>query len=102
MLSVDEETSDAPRDYLMVQTYPNPFNGSVAIEFELAQNEQVKIDITTVNGQLIKTLENDYLVAGRHQVFWNPQNIGTGIYFYRITAGITNPASWFFWNNDNK
>lgn len=77
--------------------YPNPFNPSTVIRFEMPRAGHVRLDVYNVNGQLVVTLEDGYREAGAHEVLWNGKNsrgvtVGSGMYFYRLeTAGrVTN------------
>jgi len=72
--------------------YPNPFNPSTTIAFDVARNEHVTIDIYNISGQKVKTLVNRSFDAGRHTTVWNGDDqtgrqVGSGVYFYRMTAG---------------
>jgi len=71
--------------------YPNPFNPSTTIAFEMASEGYVSIDVFNVKGQKVKSLANDVYRAGRHNVVWNGEDasgraVGSGVYFYRMTA----------------
>ncbi|MEJ2722183.1 MAG: FlgD immunoglobulin-like domain containing protein, partial [bacterium] len=81
----------APRTSLG-QAYPNPFNPSTTIPFELASGENVTLRIYDVRGQLVRTLENRSVPPGRHEIVWNGRDnsgrsVATGVYFVRLTAG---------------
>ncbi len=72
--------------------YPNPFNPSTAIRFELSKTENVKLDIYNVKGQLVKTLVNGMRNQGQHKVTWNGSDntgktVTNGIYFYKLSDG---------------
>ncbi len=74
--------------------YPNPFNPSTSISFDLASPENVIIDIYNIKGQLVKRLVNKDYDKGNHSIIWNGRdnngvNCGTGVYFYRMSAGKT-------------
>jgi hypothetical protein len=71
--------------------FPNPFNPSTTISFELAKAGHVRLDIFNVNGALITTLADEAREAGRHDVLWNGKDskgasVASGIYFYRLRA----------------
>jgi hypothetical protein len=72
--------------------YPNPFNPTTTIAFDKAEAGNVKIDIYNVKGQKVKSLTNEHFEAGKHRVMWNGtdnngNNVGSGIYFYKMTSG---------------
>jgi hypothetical protein len=67
--------------------YPNPFNTTTKIKFDLPKPETVKIEVCNIIGQKIQTLLNKSMPAGYHEVEFNGQNLSSGIYLYRIEAG---------------
>jgi len=69
------------------QNYPNPFNPSTNIKFALPMNENVKIEIYNILGQKLKTLVNESMPKGYHEVKFNGHNLMTGVYFCKIEAG---------------
>ncbi|HOE91117.1 MAG TPA: choice-of-anchor J domain-containing protein, partial [Candidatus Cloacimonadota bacterium] len=76
----------------LVGNYPNPFNPTTTISYNLANDSHVSIDIYNVKGQKVKTLVNDRVTAGTHNVVWNGKddsgkNVGSGIYFFNMKAG---------------
>lgn len=91
---VDESAKAAvvPEGYALDQNYPNPFNPQTTISFTLAQSEAVRIDIINVLGQIVRTLKNETMGAGAHEVIWNARSdagvrVPSGMYLYRIEAG---------------
>ncbi|MBN2185411.1 MAG: T9SS type A sorting domain-containing protein [Candidatus Krumholzibacteriota bacterium] len=81
-----------PDPNIPVVSYPNPFNPSTLIRFELPEAMHVRLDIYNVSGQLVATLEDGFREAGIHDMPWNGMNssgvsVGSGVYFYRLQAG---------------
>ena len=71
--------------------YPNPFNPETVISFSVANGGQVELDIYNVKGQKVKSLVDDNLNAGNHQIVWNGldengRKVGSGIYFFRLKS----------------
>jgi hypothetical protein len=69
--------------------FPNPFSNSSTISFTLSQSQKVLINIYDVNGRMLKTLANEQMQPGLHQLTWDAKdeegnNISAGIYFLRI------------------
>ena len=82
-----------PEKTSLVGNYPNPFNPNTTIRFNLAQQENVRLTIYNVRGQIVKTLVNGELEAGEHSVIWNgdndsANNVASGIYFYRFETSV--------------
>jgi len=78
-----------------ISNYPNPFNPTTTISFDLPEESKVKIEIYNIKGQKVKTLANDKYQTGNHQVIWNGtdennKSVGSGVYFYKMeTADVT-------------
>ncbi|MEF3695295.1 MAG: choice-of-anchor J domain-containing protein, partial [Candidatus Cloacimonadota bacterium] len=72
--------------------YPNPFNPETTINYSLATDGPVTINIYNARGQLVKTLVNDQKAAGIHSIVWNGTDnngsgVSSGVYFYKMYAG---------------
>ena len=75
-----------------VMNYPNPFNPTTTIAYELPEAGQVDLRIYDITGKLVKTLVDDEKEIGYHTVIWSgkderEQAVSSGVYFYRIKAG---------------
>ena len=68
--------------------YPNPFNPSTIISFDLRDADMVSLDIFDITGRQVATLVNEYMVPGNHQVSWNPGNLSSGLYLVNLVVGI--------------
>lgn len=73
-----------------ITNFPNPFNPSTTIEYNLQNNEEnLVLSIYNIKGQLVKTLFKGNQTAGKHQISWDGKNeennsISSGIYFMRL------------------
>jgi hypothetical protein len=81
-----------PRRFAVRQNYPNPFNPTTTIFYELPKTSDVKLVIYNLLGQRVRTLLNDRLEAGRHEIIWDAMNdqgysVSSGVYIYRFEAG---------------
>ena len=82
---------DFPLNFRLGNNYPNPFNPSTTISYELPRSGLVKIEIYNSLGQLINVLENSEQSAGKHFLKWGGTNsagasVNSGIYFYRMSC----------------
>jgi len=84
--SSDADITIAPKGNRLVGNYPNPFNPSTTIAFELAKPSNVNITIYNVKGQRVKELFNGEMPAGSHNLVWNGEDAPSGMYFYRMTT----------------
>lgn len=89
ILSVnDEVNSEIPQAYNLCQNYPNPFNPSTLISYQLPENVFVTLKVFDVLGREVETLVNERQNAGNHSVQFNASKLISGVYFYRLEAGI--------------
>jgi hypothetical protein len=82
-----DEIVDIPVVYALKSNYPNPFNPSTMIKYELPEDAYVSIRIYNQLGQEIRTLVKEQKSAGRYQVEWNAKSYASGIYICKIEAG---------------
>ncbi|MCU7499761.1 MAG: T9SS type A sorting domain-containing protein [Ignavibacteria bacterium] len=78
--------------YRLMDNYPNPFNPTTTITYEIAERSTVRIDIINLLGQVVSTLINSEHTPGIYSVRWNGrdnsgQSAASGIYLYRMQAG---------------
>jgi hypothetical protein len=88
----DDHQLAGPAAAQLWQNFPNPFNPSTAIQFELTVPCRVDLQVYSASGRRIVSLVEDQLPHGRHEVVWNGRNdagrpVASGIYFYRLKAG---------------
>jgi uncharacterized repeat protein (TIGR01451 family) len=82
-----QELAELPSTYKLEHNYPNPFNGVTKIRYQLPEQVLVSVKIYDVMGREVATLVNGIQPPGIHETAWRPQEMASGIYFYRITAG---------------
>ena len=88
---LSREEASAAQTQLLVN-YPNPFNATTTIHYELRTAMPVHITIYNALGQEVKTLVASPQSAGRHQILWNGRDdnghaLASGLYLYRLQAG---------------
>jgi hypothetical protein len=76
-----------PEKYALHQNFPNPFNPSTIISYQVPINTNVEISIFNSLGEKIVNLVNESMQAGYYEVEWNAAGLPSGIYMYRIVAG---------------
>lgn len=76
----------APKEFSLEQNFPNPFNPSTQITFNLKTDSDVSLKVFNLLGQEIATLVNGRLSAGTQQIEFRADNLSSGVYFYRIDA----------------
>jgi hypothetical protein len=87
LTSVEKKTVTFPLAYRLESNYPNPFNPSTVINYQLPVNSFVSLRVYDVLGREIETLVNDRKNAGNHSVTFQGGNLPSGVYFYQLRAG---------------
>jgi hypothetical protein len=85
--SVESDLAGPPEGFALAQNFPNPFNPSTVISFQLPVNSHVTLKVFDVNGREVATLVDGEMAAGNHAVAFAPHRSAGGLYFYKITAG---------------
>jgi hypothetical protein len=83
----DVENTSTPTSYRLYQSYPNPFNPSTKIKYDLPQGSYVTIKVYDITGKEVKSLVNSQETLGYHEIVFNAEDLPSGIYFYRLIAG---------------
>lgn len=73
--------------YRLEQNFPNPFNPSTTIQYQIPETEKVVLKIYNILGQEVQTLVNEVQYPGVYQATFNASRLASGVYFYRLTAG---------------
>jgi hypothetical protein len=69
-----------------LSVYPNPFNPTTNILYELEKTAEVKLEIFNIKGQKIETLLNSTLQPGKHSLFWDASTYNSGIYLLHFQS----------------
>jgi len=85
--SVPGSGGDVPAKYSLFQNYPNPFNPSTSIKYSISQLSNVLIKIFDVLGNEVETLVNEEKPVGNYEIYWNAEQLPSGIYYYQLKAG---------------
>jgi hypothetical protein len=78
---------NAPLHFQLSNNYPNPFNPSTTISFQLPQRLYVILKVYDVIGREVTTIYSGELKAGSYTRQWNAAAFSSGVYFYRLQAG---------------
>lgn len=71
-----------PEDFKLYDNYPNPFNPSTHIRFELPKGGHVKIIVFDALGREVKVLIDQFMNAGNHETLFDASHLNSGVYFY--------------------
>ena len=86
---VDQEVQRIlPKEFELSQNYPNPFNPSTSISFTLPRESYITLEVYSVLGEKVATLENGRLGPGTYTREWKPggdhTQVASGVYLYRL------------------
>lgn len=70
----------------MLDAYPNPFNASTVIRYELREASLVNLEVYDITGRLVAILVKGWREAGTHEVIFDGSSLASGIYIYRLSA----------------
>jgi hypothetical protein len=89
--SLNGDRQSQPKQFQLYPAYPNPFNMSTTIRFQINTNQHIKISIFDVNGRIVNTILNSKVAAGNYKITWNGKNttgneMASGIYFARVSV----------------
>lgn len=80
-----------PASFAVLPNYPNPFNPATHIRYQLPREGKVTVAVYNAIGQLVATLVDDVMPAGRHEQQWNAARQSSGVYYVTVN-----------WNNQVK
>jgi hypothetical protein len=91
-LATSSSGPNVPTSFALHQNFPNPFNPSTTLNYDLDAASHVKLEVFNVLGQQVSTLVDQYQDAGYYSVQWDGMDdsgapVATGVYFYRVNAG---------------
>ncbi len=82
-------TETIPLVTKLVGSFPNPFNPSTTIRYDLNKAANVRIQVFNIKGQIVTTLLDRYIEAGKHSIVWNGKDtasnsVSSGLYLYKL------------------
>jgi len=91
------DVSFVPKEYRLYDAYPNPFNPSTTIGYDIQKKGHVSVLIYDMLGNRVRTLANGIQEAGNGSITWNGRDDGgklvsAGLYIYQIQSGTFSQA----------
>jgi subtilisin-like proprotein convertase family protein len=83
----DDSPIGLPSSFKFHGAFPNPFNPSTTLRFDLASNSDVSLVVFNSLGQEVATLVNGSMNAGSHSISFNAADLPSGLYFAQLRAG---------------
>ncbi len=82
-----KEKESQPTLFALSQNFPNPFNPTTVISYQLSAVSMVTLSVFDVLGREVATLVNENRPAGVHTIRWGASSLPSGVYYYRLQAG---------------
>lgn len=82
--SIDDHNGVIPTKFELVANYPNPFNSTTSITYQIPINTYVEIVIYNSIGQFVSNLFSGFQSSGMYRTNWNSEYLASGIYIYQL------------------
>jgi photosystem II stability/assembly factor-like uncharacterized protein len=86
-LTVAPRNEQRPTEFILYNNYPNPFNPSTTISFDIPIRSFVTLKVLDALGREVSVIASEILSAGTYMRQWNAADFPSGVYFYRLQAG---------------
>jgi hypothetical protein len=87
VVGVNEQSISSASTFELFQNFPNPFNSTTNIKYEIQQASRVVVKVYDLMGNEVATLLNRYQEAGSYDLIFQAEDLASGIYFYQLRAG---------------
>ncbi len=84
---IEDENGFIPEEYVLYQSYPNPFNPSTTIKYSLPASDMVSLKVFDILGREVAVLVNEYKTSGTYSIEFNANRFASGVYFYQLQSG---------------
>ncbi|MDR3626399.1 MAG: T9SS type A sorting domain-containing protein [Ignavibacteriaceae bacterium] len=84
--SKDKELENTITDFALFNNYPNPFNPTTLIEYQIPKDGYVSLKVYDVLGRLVRTLVDGYKTVGKYSVSFDASKLASGIYIYELKS----------------
>jgi len=85
-IGIQNISTEIPKEYKLYQNFPNPFNPTTNINFDIIRNGNVRIIVYDLLGREVETLVNQDMSPGRYKLDFNAVNYASGMYIYKIVT----------------
>jgi hypothetical protein len=84
LIGLKQTGSELPAGYNLKQNFPNPFNPSTLIIYEIPKAQYVKITVFDLLGREVTRLVDEFKSPGKYEITFTANNFASGIYFYKL------------------
>ena len=83
--SLKDEIINLP-EYNLISSFPNPFNSSTTISYNLSESSIINLSIYDLQGKLVKNLiDNKFMSIGSYSIVWKEETLPSGIYIINLS-----------------
>jgi hypothetical protein len=86
LVGISGKISHVPDVFKLYGNYPNPFNPSTVIKYDLPVTSFVRLSVYDILGREKDVIVNQQEHAGTHEIVWDASNYPSGVYFYRLNG----------------
>ncbi len=86
-IAIEETTDNSIKTYMLFENYPNPFNPSTILSYQIPKNGLVSLIVYNSLGQVVSKLVNKHQTSGKYSVKFNAENLPSGLYFVKLESG---------------
>ena len=81
-----------PENYRLHANYPNPFNPTTTVSYDLSMAGEVSLVVYNILGEIVHTMVSEYQEPGLYHVTWDAINnagneVSSGVYFFKLQSG---------------
>jgi len=80
------ESKIEEKEFILNKAYPNPFNPSITINYQLSTINKVRASVYNTNGEPVANLLNKDMLAGTHKLTWNANGMPSGVYIVTMVV----------------
>ena len=85
-IGILQTNTEVPGSFALSQNFPNPFNPTTKIKFQIPKSGLIKLIIYDALGREVQTLVNEQLSPGTYQADFDGTNLSSGIYYYKLES----------------
>ena len=83
-LGREKSKKTVPTEFSIISAYPNPFNSTVLIGYDVGRESEVNLSVFDVSGRMVENLYHGNAVPGTYKTSWQAPNMPTGVYMVRL------------------
>lgn len=87
LVGINQISTEIPTEFTLKQNFPNPFNPATKIVFSIPEAFYTNVTIFDITGKEIEIIVNENLGPGTYEAIWNAENLPSGVYYYKLSAG---------------